>query len=703
MNKPDAKSVLIVSLSDIENENQSGFHDDTYHYFNPFHQAPSRKTILCGILEYSQNLMRVSNLPYVNIVLVDHGKAYPKRYINSVCSHLDEYPFIAGCGYVTATRMGLYYNEGKLNYLGYTDDKDKWVDIPRPAVAAFRHYSDTGSAFLVYDKWNNEKYLDLELALFSKEMGQNFQLVEIDKPLLESFKEDGNECSIHKAAIYNELFVKNTFNRSIAHLNASGSSHHLEQNHSEELKIVRRLNKEIGTTSSKLDYLSSKIGNFEPLKYNVHTAPATPALVNRLGQYFTTKPNEHITFSLASIPERIGFLKRTIQSIYDQCDKIHVYLNGYSEVPEFLHKPKITFYRSQDHGDLSANGKVWFLREKPEEGYVFLIDDDIIYPKDYVKSMISNLKKYQNRFAACVHGSIFSDSLRWYYQRSSMFPFKRALLHDCFVNLPGSGTFAFHTNTLKLDYDDFQPFTMVDLILGILCREQKIPIVSVARKADWLKVQKDESGKDLWSAFKSVITLHTPTALANGPWDYNATKAYVLPYMEEMFDVHSASLVEELQLDKQFLYSAYKQTLPQLWSFAGRLQRATEKNYEKFLNVVFNDEIDKCFDSLVYDKTIGKAALHNKNLDRLNKRINHLMIAASSNEEHTQKFIDLFRSVNQTESDVENKQNYSGSKITSLLSELQYNVRASNSEVINIRKTHEDFMDRKKKLARLQK
>jgi len=296
--------------------------------------------------------------------------------------------------------------------------------------------------------------------------------------------------------------------------------------------------------------------------------------------------------------------------------------------------------------------------------------------------MVTVLEKYQRRFAGCIHGSIFSDNLRWYYQRSSMFPFKRALLHDCLVNLPGSGTFAFHTDTLKLDYDDFQPFTMVDLILGILCKNQKVPIVSIARQADWLKVQKDFSGRDLWSSFKSVMTLHTPTALANGPWDFHSTKSYVLPVMEDIFDMLDMHKIEEMRLDQHFLKSAYNETIPELWSFASRLQTATEKNYQNYLYGIFNDEVDKCLDGLFYESETKQALSRTKQLHALDQRISYMLVDSTDHEGGEEAF-------------------KSRSMIPKLLHKLQYNIRTSSGKLSQIETTDKEFMANKQKLSKL--
>lgn len=636
------QQVLLVYLRDTKGR----VGDENYQRLFLNDLTKGRETILSNIFEASKTLMEDHEFDFMDIIFLDPDLSYPKDHLKRFCEALVQSNFTTLQGYQKPSRIGLFYDADVLHPAIEADAiAPGHVDIPDVGYSAIRHLSGVTTCFQTYDKWNEGKYLDLELAFFANEQGTAFKLVPgAANRTVQSIKSSPDK-NIHKAAIYNELFVKNTFGAPTVHHSVFDSNSQDKEVFGRGLNIIKAFDDEIGKAARKAKYVTSKVGNFDVLEYDIQADGRPKSVFKNISSVLGSKRDEFVTFSLASIPERAAFLKRTIQSIYKQSDQIHVYLNGYRDVPDFLIDSKIKVYRSQESGDLSANGKIWFLRESPKRGYVFLIDDDIIYPKNYVKTMVETLKKYQHRFAACVHGSIFSDQLQWYYQRSSMFPFKRGLAHDCLVNLPGSGTFVFNTDTLELDYDDFQPFTMVDLILGILCRNQKVPIISVARNRDWLEVQKDLSGKDLWSSFKAVITLHTPTALANGPWDFKTVKSYALPQMEAMFDVRDANFVEEMRLDKQFLHSAYRETTPQLWSFAGRLQRVTEQNYQKFLNAAFNDQIDKYFDADIYDSATQDALAFYEPLQALNRQITHFLELESAPDAPSDKIFEALQAM----------------------------------------------------------
>ena len=80
--------------------------------------------------------------------------------------------------------------------------------------------------------------------------------------------------------------------------------------------------------------------------------------------------DKKVTVSIATIPSRKEALKATINSLINQVDKIHVYLNNYEKIPNCLtynsYKlktqglKKIEYFRSQDYEDLGDVGKFYW-------------------------------------------------------------------------------------------------------------------------------------------------------------------------------------------------------------------------------------------------------------------------------------------------------------------------------------------------------
>lgn len=210
--------------------------------------------------------------------------------------------------------------------------------------------------------------------------------------------------------------------------------------------------------------------------------------------------DENVTVSICSIPNRVGSLKRTVNSLLPQVDKINIYLNGYDEIPEFLLNRKIHVETSDYFGDLNDNGKFFF--DIPY-GYHFTCDDDILYPSDYVQKMILKLNNYYNKVVVCCHGMIYPKNMKNFYSKDrKVYSFKLSLDKDKFVNLGGTGTVAYHTKIFNEKYDKTMKFAgMIDVWLSIQCKRKGIPIVSVSRPEKWLEDINENQEMSLYSKY----------------------------------------------------------------------------------------------------------------------------------------------------------------------------------------------------------
>lgn len=270
-----------------------------------------------------------------------------------------------------------------------------------------------------------------------------------------------------------------------------------------------------------------------------------------------------VVAGVASFEARRGVFEKSVLSIYDQVDHIYVYLNGYADVPAYLISDKITVFRSQDYADLSANGKVFSLGEVGS-CYFFSLDDDILYPDDYVEKMISCMEKYENKVAACVHGSVLPDRPEWYYERYSLFPFQSEQEVDRFVNLIGSGTLAFHTDVLKADFKDFLPNVMVDLQFSILAKAQGVPLVSIARPKLWLQAL--VQGEGLYQDFLFRKTVHTSKSVEHAPWGFDVYSDIVRGVLGDRFLNMSGEELLAGKFDVDFFEGVRSGVAPPSWS-----------------------------------------------------------------------------------------------------------------------------------------
>lgn len=208
-----------------------------------------------------------------------------------------------------------------------------------------------------------------------------------------------------------------------------------------------------------------------------------------------------IIANLATYPPRRQNLEKVVAIISSQVDRLNIVLNQYDAVPVELGKyPNVVPIIPED--DLKDVGK--FYPEVYDAKYVLLIDDDIIYPSDYVSATIKRFEQIPlQNFMAGYHGSLYirprllqflryPDLLFTYNKRvadfrSGAFRFFNELKMATVVDQIGTGT-AF------LRGKDMPPFEymrtsqkFVDVRFARWCFERGIIPVCLPRVDNWLE------------------------------------------------------------------------------------------------------------------------------------------------------------------------------------------------------------------------
>lgn len=205
------------------------------------------------------------------------------------------------------------------------------------------------------------------------------------------------------------------------------------------------------------------------------------------GQNASTSLGQKTFGAIASFPPRKESLEKTISSVLPQLDRICVYLNNYEAVPDFLKHPKIQVVRSQEAlGDLRDNGKFYAI-PSDKGHYIFTLDDDIIYPADYVARMIHNIEMLGRQVVVGLHGVIFPEEDFSKLQQRKVFHFA-AKSNGRFVDLLGTGTAAWHSSTLQISIEDFSTKGVCDLWFAKAAANRNVPLFSIRREKDWLRV-----------------------------------------------------------------------------------------------------------------------------------------------------------------------------------------------------------------------
>lgn len=218
-----------------------------------------------------------------------------------------------------------------------------------------------------------------------------------------------------------------------------------------------------------------------------------------------------ITAQIATIPERVITLKRVVESLLPQVDKIRVMLNSYNVdgmgapgIPSFLENDKIEYIFC----DNSLRDGYKFLKADTNEGYVLICDDDILYPPDFAKTMISKLEALNQRAVLSIMGKNLLPLPISSYAKQ---------IHECFrafeyhtkmyqVNLIGMCGAVYHSRYCKISEKDMKVQDS-DVCASAYCFKNNISMYVVQHLGDWchdLSYLLPDNATTMWLLNKTV-------------------------------------------------------------------------------------------------------------------------------------------------------------------------------------------------------
>ena len=208
---------------------------------------------------------------------------------------------------------------------------------------------------------------------------------------------------------------------------------------------------------------------------------------------------------MATYPARRPGLERALASIASQVDEVTLVANEYTKRNFDLQVPKnvrVLFPRR----DTKDVGK--FILTFDADDFVFLCDDDILYPGDYVQELLKAYRKYEPlQPIVGLHGVIYSDFFEGRATSRIVFVFTEGLEHDAFVNQLGSGALLCRGRQLPdLAFMEGSA-KFVDLRFAVHCQRRGFPRIAVARQPGWLR--EIEAETSLFETF----TRHWPAAV----------------------------------------------------------------------------------------------------------------------------------------------------------------------------------------------
>lgn len=215
-----------------------------------------------------------------------------------------------------------------------------------------------------------------------------------------------------------------------------------------------------------------------------------PRSESRVNDIRDLRRNKNVTACLASIPMREAALSKTVASLIDQVDALKIHLNGYTSIPLFLNNPKIEVVL----GDNSRGDNSKFHWIDALNGYVFTCDDDLLYPPNYIQQMQRGIDAYRCLVGAS--GSSFKETgpLSSFLTGIAIHPLQREIQADTNADIVGTGTLGFHTEDLRLKFNDFVDFNMADISLLRIARRDKIPRKVIRHPDKWIVRSTNDHG-----------------------------------------------------------------------------------------------------------------------------------------------------------------------------------------------------------------
>ena len=208
---------------------------------------------------------------------------------------------------------------------------------------------------------------------------------------------------------------------------------------------------------------------------------------------YTTK-KMRVSINMATYPAREKTLSQVVNSLLPQCDILRVYLNEYTYIPKCLKQPKILVHFGGEN--IKDTGKFFWAGTIKNE-YYFTVDDDFIYPPDYVAKHVEAIQKHNS--VVCIHGRILKKYPQHPADVEKVFEYFKDLYTDEKVNYCGTGTVAFDNSRLAVDLSIFKSHGLCDEYFSAKLQKANIPIICRKHKSDELQSLKYTG---LWNSYR---------------------------------------------------------------------------------------------------------------------------------------------------------------------------------------------------------
>ena len=196
---------------------------------------------------------------------------------------------------------------------------------------------------------------------------------------------------------------------------------------------------------------------------------------------------DNIIVGIATMASRIHSLEDTINSLLPQVDKIIVVQDSFKKELEYLDNDKIEVISTLDTNENKADGNKFYKVSEYDNVYYLTADDDLIYPPDYVKSIVDGIDKYDKKCIVSHHGRILKPNTNTYYfGASEKFMCLGDITVEKEIEFGGTGVMGFHTSEIKFNFNDIKFSRMADIEVGIWAKQNNTPIIVLKHNKNWL-------------------------------------------------------------------------------------------------------------------------------------------------------------------------------------------------------------------------
>lgn len=196
--------------------------------------------------------------------------------------------------------------------------------------------------------------------------------------------------------------------------------------------------------------------------------------------------DERVIAGMAMLPERGPYFDDVWERIKPQVDKLFLSVNNGMVVPPIAKtddKIQIVEWRSRSD-DARKFAGLW---DNTGDFYFFSMDDDLLYPTDYVDRMVRFIRYWDNEILACVHGSWIEElPCESYYHDKKAVHFAHPLDEPKQVMFPGTGTAAWHSAALSPGETKYPIRNIADVQTGLAANYNDVPVLAIPRNKSWI-------------------------------------------------------------------------------------------------------------------------------------------------------------------------------------------------------------------------